>query len=106
MTTQTIYSYDQSTPEQWKEFIQRLNNYEALVIDESMFYYWLEILPPVYMGEKQIINIDGVTYPKQCSFGFAEGREHIVDFWGEGNKDEQGNKVYFCKRSTRMNKWA
>ena len=98
MQTIKIYKYDDCTPEEWKEFVALLDSDQAITIDESMFYYWLEVLPPVYMNKEQDININGAILKKNCSFGFAEGREYIVDFWG-GNEG-----IYFCKRSNRLNR--
>jgi hypothetical protein len=66
-----------------------------------MFDYWLEVLPPVYLHAVVPVIIDGVTYNKRCSFGFAEGRETIVDFW-RNMDDDKG--IYFCKRSNRLNR--
>lgn len=97
MLTEKIYSYDNHTLEEWQEFIRGMNNSELLRIDESMFYYWLEVLPPVYMYQKQLVEIDGVKYVKNCIFGFAEGAETVIDFW------KSGEGVYFCKRSDRFN---
>ena len=86
-----VYRYN-CTPEEWKEFIEALHSGETLEIDGEMFMYWLEVLPPVYMHEE--IEIEGRKI--FCSFGFAEGREPITDFWKENGK-------LFCKRSNRMN---
>ena len=86
-----IYKRDCSKAE-WKEFIEAFNSGRSVEIDEGMFMYWLEILPPVYMFEE--VEIEGKN--RLCSFGFAEGREHIKDFWKENGK-------YFCKRSERSN---
>lgn len=77
-------------------------------IDEEMFDYWLEVLPPVYMNQKQTIKIFGVPFEKLCLFGFAEGREFIVDFWSNGEDSTGRNPygVYFCKKSNRLNRWG
>jgi hypothetical protein len=81
-------------------FVNDNDGSRILRIDEEMFYYWLEVLPPVYMGREQIV--DGLKI--HCSFGFAEGREPVVDFWSE--KSASGEKVFYCKRSNRLNKWG
>lgn len=94
-----IYTYEND----FADFVKDNDGSRVLRIDKEMFYYWLEVLPPVYMGEVVPVVIDGVTYNRKCSFGFAEGRETIVDFWSSG-KDKDGNGVYFCKRSNRLNK--
>lgn len=92
-----VYKYDCKT-EDWKEFIKALDNREVIEIDEKMFFYWLEVLPPVYMNEKQDIEIDGVVFNKLCSFGFCEGMDYIIDFWDNGKDASK-----FCKKSNRMN---
>ncbi len=85
-----LFRYD-STQEEWGEFISERDAGRTVQIDEEMFMYWLEVLPPVYMHKE--ILIEG--RPVFCSFGFAEGREPITDFWKENGK-------LFCKRSDRM----
>jgi len=69
--------------EEWKEFIVKMNSGEKVLISEDMYYYWLEVLPPIYVG-------------MNWRFGFAEGYDYIVDFWKE---DEE----FYCKRSNKMN---
>ena len=91
--TKKIYTYEKD----FNEFVRAINAKEACLIDEEMFYYWLEVLPPIYMNKKQLVDVDGVKYVKDCSFGFAEGREYIIDFWHTGDKG-----VYACKRSDRL----
>ena len=92
-----IYAYGDGQGENWKEFIKAMNAGELCEIDEEMFYYWLEVLPPVYMGQVVKVEIDGVVYDKKCSFGFAEGADYITDFWTSGG-------AWFCKQSKRMNR--
>jgi hypothetical protein len=96
-----VYTYEND----FKQFVKDNDGSRVLLIDEEMYYYWLEVLPPVYMDAVQPVIIDGVTYNKRCSFGFAEGRETIVDFWRAG-KTAEGIPVFFCKRSNRLNRWA
>ena len=78
--------------EPWADFIAARATGAILEIDEEVFYYWLEVLPPVYMNKDQ--NAGGKL--RRCSFGFAEGAEPVTDFWLEG-------KRFFCQLSTRMN---
>ena len=87
-----IYTYEKD----FKELVEKWEKREVIQIDEEMFYYWLGVLPPVYMNKRQVIEIDGVKLSKLCSFGFAEGREYVVDFW-------QAEGAYFCKMSDRLN---
>lgn len=88
-----IYKYD-SSHEEWKEFIKEKASGRTLQIDEAMFSYWLEILPPVYMGELKQIDIlnNGIVENVQCSFGFVEGYDYITDFW-------RRNGQFYCKQS-------
>jgi len=79
MQTQTkpkVYTYEHD----FEDFTRELDKREPLLIDEEMFYYWLEVLPPVYMHQVQEVEIDGVKFQKKCAFGFAEGWENIIDF--------------------------
>lgn len=85
--TEKIYRYDGDL----KDFAKALHARETLQIDEEMFYYWLEVLPPAYMNKEQ--TIDGKLVG--CSFGFAEGTDYITDFWRRG-------EACFCKLSDRM----
>jgi len=97
-TVPKVYSYDDQTPESWKEFIRLLDNCEIVQIDESMFYYWLEVLPPVYMHKDQLI--DGVS--RFCSFGFCEGSDYVIDFWH--TKTATGEHLRYCKKSNRYHR--
>ena len=91
--TRTIYTYEDN----FKEFITALNKGELCQVDERLWYYFLEVLPPIYMGERQNVTIDGAVFNKMCSFGFAEGCEEITDFWKAGD-------CYYCKKSNRINR--
>jgi len=91
-TTTKVFKYD-SARDDWKEFIAAMNSGQIFEIDEENYYYWLEILPPIYMGQTQIIN----GQPIRCSFGFAEGREYIKDFWTKDGR-------FFGKMSDRLNR--
>jgi hypothetical protein len=90
------WCYD-CTPEEWEAFIFLRDNGEIVEINVEMFNYWMEVLPPVYMNKRQEIKLNnGEIKNVFCSFGFAEGLEHIVDFWFYDGK-------YYCKKSNRMN---
>ena len=95
-----IYTYEND----FAQFVKDNDGSRVLRIDEEMYYYWLEVLPPVYMGEVVPVVIDGVTYNRRCTFGFAEGREPITDFWVSGREPKTGEIVRFCKKSTRIAK--
>ena len=88
-----IYTYEKNL----NDFTKAINSNEVCMIDEEMFYYWLEVLPPIYMDKVVDVEIDGIKYQKRCSFGFAEGWENIIDFWANG----QG--LYWAKKSNRLN---
>jgi hypothetical protein len=92
--TKRVYSYEND----FKDFVRDSAERKPLLIDSDMMYYWLEVLPPVYMNKVQTVKIDGVTFNKQCSFGFAEGTEYITDFWPAGG----GN--YWALLSDRVNR--
>lgn len=95
-TQEKVFPYE-SDKETWKEFMDAMHSGQPFECDEEMFMYWLEVLPPRYMGEMK--NINGKEH--LCSFGFAEGRDLITDFWRE--KDESGVIHYFGRRSNRIN---
>lgn len=98
-TTEKIFTYEND----FQAFNAAMDAGQLCRVDEEMFYYWLEVLPPIYMNKEQIIEIDGAKFKKMCSFGFAEGRDYIIDFWR--NKDADGKTcAFFAKRSTRLNR--
>ena len=78
------------TMQDWTALIAAMHSGEVFEVDEEVWFYWLEVLPPIYMHNNRAI--DGVD--RKCSFGFAEGAEQITDFWREGGR-------YFGKRSER-----
>ncbi len=70
---------------------------ETIEITERTFNYFLEVLPPAYMGRP--IHINGK--PQWVVFGFAEGYEQITAFWTEMT---EGQVRYFCRRTEEMNR--
>lgn len=76
-----VHKYEDDNPNAWSEFIQAMHSGQPFECDEDMFYYWLEVLPPVYMG-KRILCADGVE--RLYHFAFAEGAEPLTVFWREG----------------------
>ncbi len=76
------------TPDDWRSFVRAMRSGDPVEMDSGMWEYWLNALPPVYMDR----TIDGRHY----SFGAAEGREAVVDFWREGGR-------LYCRRSERIN---
>ena len=85
--------------EEWKEFLNDFNAVgKTLEIDEEMMYYWLEVLPPVFMHKT--LPYPDPKHPVRYSFGFAEGREHIHLFYQTGSGIE---KKYFTICSNIIN---
>lgn len=77
----------------WTETLKALESGTKVQIDGEMFDYFLEVLPPVFMGMKFKFK-DGVEVI--ASFGFAEGYEPVKVFWMEGAE-------FFCRQSDMMN---
>lgn len=97
--TNVIYHHNCS-PEEWAEFITAMHSGEVVQIDREMYYYWLEVLPPVFMN--QTVKIGGVT--RRLSFGFAEGEERIIGFWLEFPTDGTKMRRFFCQRTDLINR--
>ena len=78
------------------EFLKAMQSGDQFECDEEMFYYWLEVLPPVHMRRNVILpNGDQV----RASFGFAEGAEEITVFWHFGDR-------YFGCRTNTINQFS
>ena len=84
-------------PGAWDEFIKAMHSGEEVEIDSAMYYYWLEVLPPIFMG--RALPWPDPKHPKSYDFGFAEGLEPITVFWTGGDK-------FFCRRTNIMNPYA
>lgn len=79
-----IYSYENTTPEDWKEFIDKMTNTGDLIeITEDLYYHFFECLPPRRMRP--------VWKEKRWDFAFAEGAETLTYFATDGTK-------FFCQR--------
>lgn len=75
-----VYKY-KCTKEEWKEFIATMNSGDKFEVDEEMYYYWLEVLPPIFM-HKWIDFLPGHEGHKmRVEFGFAEGADYITVFF-------------------------
>lgn len=81
------------TRENWAEFIAAENRGEQLEVDEDIFDYFLEVLPPVYMY--RTVELPNGTQVR-TTFGFAEGAEPVTAFWKLDGR-------YFCQRTKEMN---
>lgn len=78
-------------------YFNALESDHTLEITQGTFDYFLNVLPPVYMGRS--IVLDG--HSRHVAFGFAEGCERITAFWVE----RRDNLVhYLCKRTREMNR--
>lgn len=94
-----VYRFE-STPEEWKGFINVMRSGLTVQIDEEMYFYWLEVLPPAYMGRVRKIDVldNGIFELVPCAFGFAEGIDYITDFWKKDGK-------FYCKLSDVLKTW-
>ena len=89
-----IFKYECSS-EEWQKAIEAMRSGEIVEIDEEFYWYFLEVLPPVFMNKR----IDGKFY----DFGFAEGCENIRLFWRECGEDKYR---YYCKQSNIVNPYG
>jgi hypothetical protein len=78
-------------------YLNALHTGATIEITEGTFDYFLEVLPPVYMG--RTLTIEGQS--RRVTFGFAEGAEPITAFWTE---QQQSEVRYFCKRTEEVNR--
>jgi|SRR5271157_5996982 len=89
------------------EFLTVRDSGEIAEIDEEMFYYWLEVLPPTggnleQNGESMRMNGMGGQWVRRdgtvqrFSFAFAEGLEAMTVFW---DKDQR----FFAQRTNIIN---
>lgn len=87
------------------EFVQRSAAGERLEIDEEMFGYWLDVLPPVYMARTVELPLqpgDAAPVRVRASFGFAEGAESITAFWTTRRPGETTR--YFAQRTAEKHR--
>ena len=80
--------------EPWADTITAMHSGETIEVTEDVYWYFLEVLPPVHMGYRATLN-DG-TIQRAC-FGFAEGWEPVTAFW------ENPRGRFFCQRTKEMN---
>jgi len=97
----TVYSYEPRNEQTWPAFITAMRSGAVVEIDQEMFDYWLEVLPPIFMSRRMLYRPmnSAEQVDRYCSFGFAEGAEEVVMFWQEGSR-------YFCQCSQTMNPFA
>lgn len=82
--------YDDHTPDEWKAVIDALDSGETVQVHESVWWYFLEVLPPRFMG--------------RGGFVFAEGLEHPRWFWKLGGQ-HFARTVYGGKRADVWAGW-
>lgn len=70
----------------WDAFAQSMRSGFTVTINKSIYWNYLEALPPIFQIGKH--------------FGFAEGYENVVHFWFVGD-EETGQ--YFCRCSDILN---
>lgn len=95
-TSGKVFKYDDPAPGAWTAFIDAMRYGETIEIDEDMYFYWLEVLPPVFMDKP--ISFPDKNHPIRYDFGFAEGAEPITLFWRSPDRQR-----FFCRRSDIMN---
>ena len=97
MTTKSARVYTKAND--WPEFIQAMHSGDTLEVDHEIFYYFLEVLPPIFMSK----TVKGQFY----SFGFAEGEETIVGFYKVKSLFDKVHPPegmrYFCRDLGIMN---
>lgn len=81
----------------WDAFIAAMHSGNMVEIDDEMYDYWLEALPPIFMNRS--IPWPNPKQPTRYDFGFAEGAEPITVFWSVGERR-------FCQRTNIMNPYA
>lgn len=90
-----MFHYDNEA--EFRAFVAALRGGDVLEVDAAMFDYFLNVLPPVFMGRS--LEYQGVVRP--YVFGSAEGCDFIAVWWVE--RDRDGNKRYYAQRTTYRN---
>src|SRR5262245_52843141 len=60
------------------QFAEAKQRGETLEVDEELFYYFLEVLPPYRVSYRTHLKSGRI---QQVDFGFAEGAEPVTAFW-------------------------
>ena len=102
-TAETIEAPQVFTMDTIRQFCEARDTGRRVEVDEELWWYFLEVLPPAHMGYRATVRNaagDGdITI--QASFGFAEGWEPVTAFW-HGHGLERGR--FFCQRTKEMNR--
>jgi len=89
-------------------YLSAIESHEPVEIDEAMFMYWLEVLPPKTPQSPDVEprgmgglwkRPDGTV--QRYSFAQAEGQEELTAFWR--TKDDDGSVRYFAQRMPIVN---
>lgn len=83
-----------------KEFCKARDTGNRVLISEELYWYFLEVLPPVWMHTTVRLP-DGKD--QFSDLGFAEGAERVTIFWSEGKGSE---KRYLAQLTGIMNPYA
>ena len=87
------------------QFARDKQSGDMLEVDKELWYYFLEVLPPIHMGYKATVRNaagDG-DMTIHASFGFAEGYEYVTAFWC-GTGEAKGR--YFAQLTKEMNPYG
>ena len=91
-----MYTYEND----FAAFVAARNEGELCEVDEEMYYYWLEVLPPVRMPAHNV-PMRGGLFLKSCAFLFAEGQELCTAFWE--SDDPSGKPHWYAKQTAVLN---
>ena len=101
----SLFKYKEHSKQEWQDFLDTWHKGEKVEIHESIFDYFLGVLPPVFMW-RQVELIDGTRI--YASFGFAEGSERVTAFWSVPLYDKEDGGVlsrrYFCQHTKIINR--
>ena len=93
----TVVEPNIMTMSNWQASLEWMHSENQIEVDEEVFNYFLEVLPPVFMNKVFRFRDGQVVH---ACFGFAEGAEPITVFWTD--KDTKRN---YCRRSSLINRW-
>lgn len=79
-----VYRKD-CTSKMWQQFIDAIHSGQTVKIDEAMYDYWMNILPPK-LWERNIWWTDEEGKPRCQGYKFAtrEGDDRLIGFWKHG----------------------
>lgn len=79
--------YKKNDLNNWPHFLKARASKMKIRIDKDMYYYWLDVLPPVHQ--------------EADFFTQAEGIEYIIRFWKETRNNRKTH--YYCQRTDVIN---